>query len=78
LEKVAAFGSEAYSKEELVAEIGAQFLVGLTGIQPKDDEANSQAYINGWVKKLQDKPKMALSAANKAMKAVNFIMRDEE
>lgn len=78
LEKVAAFGSEAYSKEELVAEIGAQFLVGLTGISPKDDEANSQAYINGWVKKLQDKPKMALSAANKAMKAVNFIMGDED
>jgi len=77
LEKVSAFGSEAYSKEELVAEIGAQFLVGLTGIKPKDDEANSQAYINGWIKKLQDKPKMALSAANKAMKAVDFIMGGE-
>jgi len=73
LDKVAAFGGDAYSKEELVAEIGAQFLVGLTGIQPKDDETNSQAYINGWVKKLQDQPKMALSAANKAMKAVDFI-----
>lgn len=77
LEKVAAFGSESYSKEELVAEIGAQFLVGLTGISPKDDEQNSQAYINGWIKTLQDKPKMALSAANKAMQAVNFIMGEE-
>lgn len=78
LEKVSAFGSEAYSKEELVAEIGAQFLVGLTGISPKDDEANSQAYINGWIKALKDKPKMALSAANKAMNAVNFIMGEAE
>ena len=73
LDKVAAFGGDAYSKEELVAEIGSQFLVGLTGIQPKDDETNSQAYINGWCKKLTDHPKMALSAANKAMKAVDFI-----
>tara|TARA_R110000851_G_scaffold76990_1_gene169412 strand:+ start:126 stop:1061 length:936 start_codon:yes stop_codon:yes gene_type:complete len=78
LDKVAAFGSEAYSKEELVAEIGCQFLVGLTGIQPKDDEQNSQAYINGWVKELNDKPKMALSAANKAMKAVDYIINEEE
>ena len=77
LNKVAAFGSEDYSKEELVAEIGAQFLVGLTGIKPKDDHVNSQAYVNNWVKQLKDKPKMALSAANKAMKAVDFIMGGE-
>ena len=73
LDKVAAFGSESYSKEELVAEIGCQFLVGLTGIQPKDDEQNSQAYINNWIAKLKEQPKMALSAANNAMKAVDFI-----
>ena len=78
LDKVAAFGSDAYSKEELVAEIGSQFLVGLTGISPKDDEQNSQAYINGWVKELKDKPKMALSAATKAMKAVDFILDESE
>ena len=77
LNKVAAFGYEDYSKEELVAEIGAQFLVGLTGIKPKDDHVNSQAYVNNWVKQLKDKPKMALSAANKAMKAVDFIMGGE-
>ena len=73
LTKVAAFGSEDYSKEELVAEIGAQFLVGLTGIEPKDDHVNSQAYINNWVKKLKEAPKMALSAATQAMKAVDFM-----
>jgi len=78
LDKVAAFGSEDYSKEELVAEIGAQFLVGITGIKPKDDHVNSQAYINGWVSKLKDHPKMALSAANQAMKAVDFIVGEEE
>ena len=72
------WGDNTYAKEELVAEIGCQFLVGLTGIQPKDDEQNSQAYINGWVKELNDKPKMALSAANKAMKAVDYIINEEE
>ncbi len=71
--KVAASGSDSYSKEELVAEIGSQFLVSLTGIEPKDDKENSQAYINHWIKQLKDQPKMALSAATQAMKAVDFI-----
>lgn len=74
LDKVAAFGGDAYSKEELVAEIGSEFLVGITGIQPKDNEKNSQAYINGWIQKLKEQPKLALSAANKAMQAVDFII----
>lgn len=71
--KVSAFGSDNYSKEELVAEIGCQFLVSLTGIEPQDDQENSQAYINHWIKQLKDQPKMALSAATQAMKAVDFI-----
>jgi len=77
LDKVSAFGSEDYSKEELVAEIGSEFLVGITGINPKDNANNSQAYINGWIKKLEDKPKMALSACNQAMKAVDLIIGEE-
>ena len=77
LDKVSAFGSEDYSKEELVAEIGSEFLVGITGINPKDNANNSQAYINGWIKKLEDKPKMALSACNQAMKAVDLILGEE-
>lgn len=71
------FGTQDYSKEELVAEIGSNFLVGITGIEPKDNEQNSQAYINGWIVKLQEQPKMALSAATRAMKAVDFILGEE-
>jgi len=77
LHKVSAFGSEDYSKEELVAEIGSEFLVGITGLSPKDNEDNSQAYINGWIKKLGDNPKMALSACNQAMKAVDLILGEQ-
>ncbi|MDG1950395.1 MAG: zincin-like metallopeptidase domain-containing protein [bacterium] len=76
LSKTAAFGSEDYSKEELVAEIGSQFLVSLTGLDPKNDETNSQAYINTWISKLKEQPRMALSAANQAMKAIDFITGD--
>jgi antirestriction protein ArdC len=65
------FGTERYAKEELVAEIGSQFLVAITGIECDDD--NSQAYVNGWIAKLENDSKLALSAAQQAMNAVDFI-----
>ncbi len=68
------FGSEEYSKEELVAEIGSQFLVGLTGINPKDNQANTQAYINGWLKKIGSDPRLVLQASQQAIKAVECIL----
>lgn len=68
------FGSENYSKEELVAEIGAEFLSSIVGLNPKSDEKNSQAYINGWVKELTDHPKMVLQASQQSTKAVEFIL----
>jgi len=55
----------------LVAEIGSQFLVAITGIECDDD--NSQAYVNGWIAKLENDSKLALSAAQQAMNAVDFI-----
>ncbi len=68
------FGSETYSQEELVAEIGSNFLVAITGIAPQDSEKNTQAYINGWVKHLTDHPKEILYASSQAQKAVEFIL----
>jgi len=65
------FGTDKYAKEELVAEIGSMFLMGLTGLEVKND--NQQAYINGWISKLTKEPKLAISAAQRAMKAVDFI-----
>jgi antirestriction protein ArdC len=65
------FGTDKYAKEELVAEIGSMFLMGLTGLEVRND--NQQAYVNGWIAKLTKEPKLAISAAQRAMKAVDFI-----
>ena len=70
--KVAAFGSKDYSKEELVAEIGSQYLAAIVGLNVDVD--NSQAYINGWISKLQSNPKMLVGAASLATKAVQRII----
>lgn len=68
------FGSELYSKEELVAEIGAWYLTGLCNLEPKDSAFNSQAYINGWVKHLEDKEREVVYAMTQAQKAVDYIL----
>jgi antirestriction protein ArdC len=67
------FGGEKYSKEELTAEIGTAFICSLTGISNEKLEENQQAYINGWIKALENQPKMILIASNKAQKAVNYM-----
>ena len=71
------FGSESYSKEELIAEIGAMMLVSKTGLQPTDDVTNSQAYINGWCKHLKDNKKEVMMAASQAVKAVKYILNEK-
>ena len=67
-------GDELYSKEELVAEIGAWYLTGLCNLDPKDSMVNSQAYINGWVKKLQEQEKEVIYAMSQALKGVELII----
>jgi antirestriction protein ArdC len=75
LDKTANFGSDEYSKEELVAELGALYLEAITGIQTAiDDFKNSQAYINGWISKLKSDPKLIMSASTKAHEAVELIL----
>lgn len=75
LDKMANFGSDEYSKEELVAELGALYLEAITGIQTAiDDFKNSQAYINGWISKFKSEPKLILSASTKAHEAVELIL----
>jgi antirestriction protein ArdC len=66
------FGSRKYSKEELVAEIGAAMLCGEIGIDPIID--NSVAYLQSWIKKLEDAPLELVKACTKAQKAVEYIL----
>lgn len=73
LNRAAFFGTEDYSKEELVAEIGAAALtnhVGLSGTI-----RNSAAYIQSWLKVLKGDKRFIVSAAGKAEKAVDLILR---
>lgn len=67
------FGDETYSQEELIAEFGASFLCGLAGIDQSTLE-NATAYIQNWIKRLQDKPQIAVQAAQSASKAVDFML----
>lgn len=72
--KLVAFGSEDYSKEELVAEIGSASLMNIIGIETSKSFRNSSAYIQGWLSKLRSDVKFIVSASSKAEKAVNYIL----
>jgi antirestriction protein ArdC len=71
------FGSHDYSKEELVAEMGASFLCGTAGIENTTID-NSAAYIQSWLKKLSNDKKMVVFAASAAQRAAEFILGKEE
>jgi antirestriction protein ArdC len=71
--EIAPFGTPLYSKEELVAEMGAAFLCGYTGIEYATID-NSAAYIQGWLGKLKNEKKLVILAAAQAQKAANYIL----
>jgi antirestriction protein ArdC len=73
IEHLNEFGSESYSKEELVAEMGAAMLCGVTGIAPATIE-NSAAYLKGWLDRLRSDAKLIVSAASQAQKAADYIL----
>lgn len=73
-----ACGSENYSKEELVAELGASALVNYLGIESKASFRNNAAYIQSWIKALRDDTRLIVSASGKAEKAVNYILAGEQ
>ena len=74
LEKTAFFGTESYSKEELIAEIGAATLVNHCGIETSSSFRNSTAYIQNWLSVLKNDKRFIVSAAGKAEKAINLIL----
>lgn len=78
LDKPAAFGSSDYSKEELVAEIGAATLVNHVGLETASSFRNSAAYVQSWIKVLKNDKRFIVSAAGKAEKAVNMIIGEDK
>jgi len=74
LDSTAFFGSEDYSKEELVAEIGSCALVHHCGLETRSSFRNSTAYIQNWLQVLKNDKRFIVSASSKADKAVAFIL----
>lgn len=71
------FGDTDYSREELVAEIGAAMLAAHTGIDPSTKE-RSKAYVKHWLKALKNDKKMVITASSRAQKAVEHIVGDSD
>jgi len=68
------FGSHEYSKEELVAEIGANILCNNAGIDTQEVFQHNAAYIKSWLGKLKNNPRWIVSAAQQAEKAADRIL----
>ena len=68
------FGSKTYSQEELVAELGAQFLCFEAGITRPELTENSAGYIQSWIRRLEDDHKLIVVAGAKAEKGVKLIL----
>jgi antirestriction protein ArdC len=68
------FGSEEYSREELIAECGASFLCNISGIEKTLE--NSASYIANWLQALKQDNRMVLIAASQAQKACDYILNN--
>lgn len=68
------FGDELYSKEELVAEMGAAFLCAIAGIANEHTDRNTTAYIQNWISKLEEDNRLIIQAAANAQRAADCIL----
>ena len=69
-------GTNAYAREELVAELGAVFLKQDLGIELKNDLENHSAYLKSYLKVLRDDPNELFRASVEAEKASQRIMEN--
>jgi antirestriction protein ArdC len=66
------FGDASYSREELVAEMGASMLSGLAGID-QVTLASSAAYVSHWITVLKGDTRLVVTAAAQAQRAADWI-----
>lgn len=68
------FGSEKYAYEELVAEISSCFMgADLQIEQTQEHIDNHKAYVQSWIKAIQEKPDSLVKAIKDAEKAANLL-----
>ena len=60
---------------ELIAEIGGCYIRSShVGFPTSSDLSNHAAYLQGWLKELENDPKAILRAASQASKATEFVL----
>lgn len=69
------FGSHAYGREELIAEMTSAFLAAESGIVTTQN--NSAAYLDNWMRTIREDVRAVVVAAGKAQKAANYILDRE-
>lgn len=72
--KMTAYGSADYSREELVAELGSTMLCTIAELNSEKAFKNSVAYIQGWLQALANDNKMIVWAASRAERAARYII----
>lgn len=74
------FGSEDYAREELRAEIASAFTAQELGIGQMDPVhmENHKAYIQSWIKVLQENPEELFSAIKEAEKISDYLIEKGE
>ena len=73
-----AFGSEDYSQEELVAEIGSAMCLNKVGIDCEKAFKNSVGYLQSWLRVLKNDPKMIVFASAQAEKSTKYMFNEQE
>jgi len=65
--------SKEYAREELVAEIGAAYLVGAYVHGEDNLELNSVIYLDSWMRVLKESPNILFVAGSAADKAIRYL-----
>jgi antirestriction protein ArdC len=65
------FGKHSF--EALVAEFGAAFLCGFSGIQNSETESLQASYIQGWAQVFRQDSRLLVRAASAAQRATDYI-----
>lgn len=68
------FGTKGYSNEELIAELVSAVILKTLGIETNETFKNNAAYIQSWIRVLENDNRLIVNASGKAEKAVNLIL----
>lgn len=72
------FNNQDYAFEELVAEIGSCFFDKYLNIETDAVVANHLAYVQSWIKGLEENPYIIERASKYAQEAIDFLIEEQE